>query len=401
MLNLLNDCCDFELLKANLSTEQLCSIEEILNNCGDSTSAETDEGLYGLVMDWFIGNIEAEKLIEGVLSIDNFNDSILDMFESVEIKNNSRLSDEDAEFCMKQQALYEKVKAHYAEMHSRLQALNQFDGGFYKDVSDDNAYHSGSYEYKIYEKEFFKFGEDDFLKLIIMVHNIFLKQINRYFRDKYRITIEDKEAVIYLGLKKPKEPEPPYHFYKATEEEKAAYKAKKQSYELEYKQYVQNITSATLHYDCVVDDIFMLLGAFTFAEQAEQEIKDGAFNAGRRSVEVRSRKIVFDILSSYKCRIMDRYEISLDGQDYKSLLRALSYFDSDKRNVAIYDSWLGKFVNYKKYESDGIYGTHSANGSKVINFKYYKNGKFEVEFVNHKTALEFAHEFLGYKEEAA
>jgi len=393
MLNLLNECGDFELLKANLSTEQLCFIEEILNNFGECPEPDACESIYSLVMDWFIGNIDAEKLIEGILRVDNTNVSLLDKFELVKIQNNSRLSDEDADFCMKQQALYEKVHAHYLEMYVRLQALQQFDEGFYESVSVDNAYYSGRYKHKIYEKEFFKFDEDDFLKLIIKVHDIFVKQINRYFRDKYRISIEDKSAETYLGIKKPKEPEPHYRYSRMTEEEKLAFKAKMQEYHADYKQYVENITGSKLHYDCVVDDIFMLLGAFTFAEQAEKEIKDGAFNTAKRSYEVRSRKIAFGILSSYKS--YDTYEVSLNSEDYRSLLRALSYFDSDKEHIKIYDNWTNRFVDYKKSERDGIYDTHSANGTKVTNFKFYKNGKFEVEFINHRTALEFAREFLG------
>lgn len=398
MFNLLNECSDFELLKANLSMEQLCSIETILNDCGECPEPGANEAFYNLVVDWFTGNIDAEKLIEGILSVDNSNDSILDMFESVEIKNNSRLSDEDADFCMRQQALYEKVHAHYTEMYTRLRALQQFDAEFYEAVSEDNVYPSGSNN-KIYRNEFFTIGEEDFKELIINVHNIFIKQINCFFRDKYKITVEDKSAITYLGVKKPKKPELPDGYFRATAEVKAAYKTKLEEHKAAYKQYVANITSIKLHYDCVVDDIFLLLGAFTFEEQAEKEIKDSVFNAIKRSYEIRSRKIAFNILPSNKN--YNEYEVSLDRDNYKSLLRALTYFDSAKRHVEIYNGWVDKFIASKKKENDGIYETHSTDGSKVISFRYYKNGKFEVEFTNHKTALEFANEFLGHREGAA
>ena len=50
----------------------------------------------------------------------------------------------------------------------------------------------------------------------------------------------------------------------------------------------------------------------------------------------------------------------------------------------------------KKDERDGIYDNHYINGIKINNFKYYKNGKFDVTFDNHTNALNFAREFLGY-----
>jgi hypothetical protein len=43
-----------------------------------------------------------------------------------------------------------------------------------------------------YSKTFFEFGDKDYIKLMRTIHKVFVCQINRYFRDKYKITIDEK-----------------------------------------------------------------------------------------------------------------------------------------------------------------------------------------------------------------
>ena len=88
---------------------------------------------------------------------------------------------------------------------------------------------------------------------------------------------------IFLGLKKPKAPELPYRYFTCSEEEKTAYRAKAESYQKACEQYVENATDPNLHYDCIVDDIFLLLGAFTFEEQVEKEIKNNVLSVMTKS----------------------------------------------------------------------------------------------------------------------
>lgn len=74
-------------------------------------------------------------------------------------------------------------------------------------------------------------------------------------------------------------------------------------------------------------------------------------------------------------------------------MRALSFFDSDEKEKKIYGGWLSEFVFYYKKEKDGVYGLHSAYGKKVQSFKFYKNGKWEINFISQEDAEKFFNEY--------
>lgn len=104
-----------------------------------------------------------------------------------------------------------------------------------------------------------------------------------------------------------------------------------------------------------------------------------------------------------RCNIWGEYEICLDSEKYKALLRALTFFDSSKEQVSIYDGWLERFVSFSysgKKEKEGIFDEHPALGKKVVKFKYFKNGRWDIVFASGVHALSFAKEYLGYKEAA-
>ena len=86
------------------------------------------------------------------------------------------------------------------------------------------------------------------------------------------------------------------------------------------------------------------------------------------------------------------YEICLDSEKYKALLRALTFFDSSKEQVSIYDGWLERFVSFSysgKKEKEGIFDEHPALGKKVVKFKYFKNGRWDIVFASGVHALSF------------
>ena len=326
---------------------------------------------------------------------------LLEKFEKVEIKNDSRLGDEDKKYCDRQYTLYIKVLNHYRNMFKLLQNVNQQDNDFYKSVSVENDYYSGTYKHQIYMHEFMKVNKEDFSGIMEETHNRFIERINKYFINKYNVTLKEKKFKDYVQLEKPESPSS-YGYRNMTEEEIEQCKIKKEEYKAAFDIYLNNKINAELHYDPIVDDIFISLGGFNFAEKAENEIKENAQNAvkGYRDnepkYEIKNGKISFDIMFSRKCSIWNQYRIDLSSESYHAVLRALTYFDSDNTETAIYDKWIGRFTGYEKKEEEGIYDSHYANGVKIHYFKYYKNGKFDVTFDNHTNALTFAREFLEY-----
>ena len=141
---------------------------------------------------------------------------------------------------------------------------------------------------------------------------------------------------------------------------------------------------------------------YSFQEKVEQEIKKNV-KAGLSYAKynIQSKKLTIKNLVYSKTDLWGEYEICLDNEKYKAVLRALTFFDSGKKQFNIYDGWLERFVSFSyigKKEKEGIFDEHLALGKKVVKFKYFKNGRWDIVFDSGVHALSFAKEYLGYKE---
>jgi len=323
--------------------------------------------------------------------------AILEKFEIVEITNESRITGEELEFCTAQQALYAKVLGQHCYAFDVLQQLKNDCKAFMRSVASDNKYQSHGHTYQRYSCKYVEISKEDFVKdHIIKIHEKFISVIINYFTEKYNVSIDKPKYEILLGLKKPDNPERPFYGYrKLSDEEKEKMVAQERAYKEAQDAYLDSIINAELDYNTLLDHIFVELNGSTFAERAEQEIKRASRKATSdkwSKPEIKNKKITMDILSPRK-GWRDQYEVDLDSDGYRAILRALTYFNSEKHQSEIYSGWY-HFMGSRKYESDGIFDTHQVGSTKVLSFRYYKNGKFEVTFDAHTTALQFASEYL-------
>ena len=268
-----------------------------------------------------------------------------------------------------------------------------------KSVADDNDYHSHGQTYHHYGCNYVEINKEDFaLEHVGSIHKRFISIIIDYFTKKYNVSIEKPDYEILLGLNKPEDPEFPFYgFRDRSGEAKKKYTAQKRAFEIALDAYQDSIINAELNYNAILDHIFVELNGSTFAERADQEIREASRKATRNrgnrpSYEIKNKRIVMDILCPRK-NWRDEYEVSLDGEYYQAVLRALTYFNSEKSKSEIYSGWY-HYIGYCKRESEGVFDLHQVGSTKVLSFKYYKNGKFEVTFDAHTTAKEFAEEYL-------
>ena len=83
--------------------------------------------------------------------------------------------------------------------------------------------------------------------------------------------------------------------------------------------------------------------------------------------KLQSKKLSIQNLLCSKTDLWGEYEICLDNEKYKAVLRALTFFDSGKKQFNIYDGWLERFVSFSyigKKEKEGIFDEHLALGCK-------------------------------------
>ena len=73
--------------------------------------------------------------------------------------------------------------------------------------------------------------------------------------------------------------------------------------------------------------IFSYLGGFSFQEKVEQEIKtDAKAGVTYAKYKLQSKKLSIQNLLCSKTDLWGEYEICLDSEKYKALLRALTFF---------------------------------------------------------------------------
>ena len=328
--------------------------------------------------------------------------TILEKFESVEIENASRISDEELSFCTEQQALYEKTLAHHRKVAEALEELQSEGELFMQEVGDLNSYHSGGYTYSRYHPYKIEFDKKECAKKHFgSIHTNFISIIMQYFNSKYGTDIEPPSYKALFEITEPELESTFRGFGGMSDEEKEEQRVQNHAHQTTYEEamdeYLDYIINANLNYNDILDHIFVSLDGSTFAERAEQEIKDDSKSAsssrrGKSNYDIKNKKIALSILYPRK-GWRDQYEVELHGTGYLAVLRALSYFDSNKRATSTYSRWH-RFVCYSIKESEGIFETHEICGNKVQTFRYYKNGKFEIGFDSHLSAKKFAEEYL-------
>jgi len=327
--------------------------------------------------------------------------TILEKFEAVEITNVSRISEEELDYCTKQQALYLQVLEHYRSIFTVLEKLKTDDEEFLKSVANTNDYYSHEIAYHYYDGYGIDANKEDFAKKQVgRIHERFISTIIDYFNKRYGTSIERPSYKKLFEIEEPEFKSEFRGFNGMSGEEKEKYlkqsRIRQRAHEQAVDEYLYYITYADLDYNAILDHIFINLNGSTFIERAEEEIRGnsrGASNrGGKPCYEVKNKKVSINILCPRK-GWRDEYEIALDSSGYKAILRALTYFDSGKKITDIYVRWT-QFIAYSKSESDGIFDTHDAGNSKVLTFRYYKNGKFEVGFDSRLSAKQFAKVYL-------
>lgn len=326
---------------------------------------------------------------------------ILEKLQKVQIKNKSRLSQEDQVFCEKQQELYDKVRNHYLSMFIDMEKLHKQELSFWNELTTER----GITVNDVYYQEFIHLDIDKQNEFIIEVHNCFIKNIVLFFNKKYGLEIESSSWERYIHIETPQEPYCPDHYFRLSADEKKAYKEKMSDYQNKCNEYKMQIIYSRIHYDNILDDIFIYLGGFSFQEKVNYVIKEDAKKTLKyANCTVKNKKISFQGLTYTSISFFKKYEINLCSKDYLAVLRALSYYDSDHEDISIYGGWKEKFTTFssysKKSEETGIFAEHETHGNKVQRFKYYKNGRWDVIFDTGTHALEFAKEFLDYRKAA-
>lgn len=300
--------------------------------------------------------------------------SLLDKFNSIEVKADTRISERDREFCMAYHEAYVKGRAALKSLRQLVEEyLNDQQSIISRVVPKD----------EMYDRSFF-LGDSvhvhDITSCLRNAHHVLISALVSYFERTYKVSLEASEIEEVLL---PKEPDR-YASYNSAE----------------YKEYYEAVESTELKYEDILDQIFIQLGGFSFQEKALNELKQKAHDAawnryyGNKCYEQKKAVISF---AHYACSFDSwheeyyhvEHEIQLtDGM--KNVIRALAYFEC---GTADNIPWtLNTLLGYQWR----TYNTEMQLGlEKLKSIKCFKNGRVDVRFTSEAFAREFAEMFLG------
>lgn len=300
--------------------------------------------------------------------------SLLEKFNSIEVKADTRISEHDREFCVAYHEAYVKGRAALKSLRQSVEEyLNEQQSIISRVVPKD----------EMYDRPFF-LGDSvhvrDITNNLRNAHRVLISALVSYFERTYKVSLEtDKIEEVLL----PKEPD--------------RYSSNNSA---EYKEYYSAVENTELKYEDILNQIFIQLGGFSFQEKALNELKqkahDAAWNSyyGNKCYEQKKAVISF---THYACSFDSwheeyhhgEHEIQLtDGM--KNVIRALAYFEcGDTSSIPwTLNTLLG--YNWTTYNTEMQLGLE-----KLKSVKCFKNGRVDIRFTSEAFAREFAETFLG------
>ena len=168
---------------------------------------------------------------------------LLDKLAQVEIKADSRLPEADLMFCETQQQAYDESRRAFREIRRQWKKALQAQKDLLGTSSDGSLPYFGSN---------YRFGITDINRELEKLHSKFISELTRHFNTKYKVTISVEAIEEHLI---PTEPDP----YKCDKDTNNAYH--------------RTLRALALHYEDVVDQMFIQLDGLSFVERAFQELR--------------------------------------------------------------------------------------------------------------------------------
>lgn len=292
--------------------------------------------------------------------------SLLDKFEQVEIKADARISPADLNYCKTHQEAYEKARISLADLAKQITKMNDEQEEILSSVED-------KYYRDVYLGESKSSKVNNTYADLDSTHVSFISRITSYFESRYKVSIERNVIEENLLPKKPK------NGWQRNEDE--------------WIEYNNQCRTLILHYEDILDQIFIQLGGFSFEEKALTELKQAAHEAawnkyhGTKEFEQKKATISF---TSYACHFDSWYKnphIKLsDGM--RNIIKAAAYFEYGTQE------YLGhNFSELCGYNFDCT--VYEFDLEKVKQVKCFKNGRVDIKFTSEAFARQFVEEFLG------
>lgn len=322
--------------------------------------------------------------------------NLLDKFSSVKIEADNRISQEDKEYCSRQQMAFEKSGPALQKIADAMMEAQREQWS----IIDDADYPCKSY----IVGGNFHCDEDDVSKVIKERNKTFISNIVGYFRRKYKVDLDECEIQQHIIPEPPKEPHLPWGGYRnMSEEEIETYRTALDAYKEEKARYEESLCTLSLRYEQIIDEIFVQLGGFSLNERAMNEFLERTWECCHRTYGSRPDEEEFEIKND-TLRLIG-YWVSVDANkwmthpvaeytpsgDFKTLLNALAYYECGRMDEG--HKWFPELFKYDTKENQ----IDTPHMGKVKSVKLYKNGRVDIKFRNASYVQEFVEQYMRRK----
>ena len=285
--------------------------------------------------------------------------SLLEKFSKVEVKADARISETDKQFCEAHQQAYENAISQLYELKFLWEGM--VDGQVNLLSPWDGAYHTNY----LTDGESISLSGSKICQQIRHIHDLLILKIVQHFKNIYSIELS------YSDIRDALLPEQPKDRWSDI-------------YYEQLEKYEQEMENLKLHYDKIIEQIFIQTDGKGLWEQAEFQLKqrcrEGASSWGSPDYTIKKHTIQFS-----RAVHGDR---SLYNST-KDILRGLAHFETGVLGVIPRDfTCLFDYrLPWETFECDDC--------KKVKKIRAFLNGRLDIRFTEEAYAVQFAKEYLG------
>lgn len=285
--------------------------------------------------------------------------SFLSKFSAVEIKSDTRISESDKKFCKAHQAAYENAISLLYELKFFWESMLESQKQILAPVGEQR------YQQYLVDGSNLSLSLPEIQKQIRQTHEVLIEKIVDHFSGVYSIALSRSDVKEALLPEKPKD-------------------RWGSRYDEQLEKYEQALEVLQLHYDKIIEQIFIQTDGRGLWEQAEHQLKercrDGATSWGSPDYTIKKHTIQFS-----RAVHGDR---SLYNST-KDILRGLSHFETGQLGVIPRDfTCLFDYrLPWETFECDDC--------KKVKKIRAFLNGRLDIRFAEEAYAVQFAREYLG------
>lgn len=295
---------------------------------------------------------------------------LLEKFESIEIRQDSRISDADRCFCEAHQSAYEHASAALQELEYFWDDMLAQQRELLEPAGDAPTAYLLSH------------GGLDLSGGVIReqarnLHSLFIRKLAGYFSRTYHFSISAEEIEKRLLPQEPAD-------------------RQADNYRELCLRYARDLQELSLSYSDILEQVFLQTGGRAFAEQALSELKAGcrraAWGASGKQASYARKKCTIQFTRHACCfRSYYRAEGSWDmSSGMRAVMKGIAYFETG--SLSTVPDAFSRLINGHYLESC----SHDFPGCrKIRSLKMYKNGRVDVRFREEAHAIQFAAEYLG------